>query len=279
MLKLEHVSKHYRDFSLNDVSFELPEGMIMGLIGENGAGKTTCLSAILSTIHHEGKIYVFNKEKESLSFEERQDIGVVFDENSYSDLLTIKDIEMISKALYKKWDHEYFTELCRQHRLSMDKKIKEFSKGMKMKLNIFTALAHHPKLLILDEATSGLDPVARDELLDVFYDFVSDGKHSILMSSHILSDIEKVADIITFISSGQVLLSESKDDLLAKYVLVRCSEDEVKNFNSKDILGLRKHAYGVEVCVAKSAAVNMNSDPVTLDDVMVFASRSRKEKR
>ena len=279
MLKLEHVSKHYHDFSLNDVSFEIPEGMIMGLIGENGAGKTTCLSAILSTIHHEGKIYLFGKEKDTLSFEERQDIGVVFDENSYSDLLTIKDIEMISKALYKKWDHDYFMDLCRQHHLSMNKKIKEFSKGMKMKLNIFTALAHHPKLLILDEATSGLDPVARDELLDVFYDFVSDGKHSILMSSHILSDIEKIADMITFISGGHVLLSESKDDLLAKYVLVRCSEDEAKNFNSNDILGVRKHAYGVEGCVAKSAALNMNSDPVTLDDVMVFAARSRKEKR
>ena len=279
MLKLEHVSKHYTDFSLSDVSFELPEGMIMGLIGENGAGKTTCLSAILSTIHHEGKIYLFNKEKENLTFEERQDIGVVFDENSYSDLLTIKDIEMISKSLYKKWDHDYFINLCHQHHLSLTKKIKEFSKGMKMKLNIFTALAHHPKLLILDEATSGLDPVARDELLDVFYDFVSDGKHSILMSSHILSDIEKVADMITFISGGQVLLSESKDDLLGKYVLVRCSEDEVKNFKSNDILGMRKHAYGVEVCVLKSAAVNMSSDPVTLDDVMVFAARSRKEKR
>ena len=279
MLKLEHVSKRYTDFSLSDVSFELPEGMIMGLIGENGAGKTTCLSAILSTIHHEGKVYLFGKDKENLTFEERQDVGVVFDENSYSDFLTIKDIEKISKALYKKWDHDLFANLCRQHNLSSDKKIKEFSKGMKMKLNIFTALAHHPKLLILDEATSGLDPVARDELLDVFYEFVSDGKHSILMSSHILSDIEKIADMVTFISSGQVLLSESKDDLLAKYVLVRCSEDEVKNFRSDDILGMRKYAYGVEVCVAKSAAANMNSDPVTLDDVMVFAARSRKEKR
>ena len=278
MLKLEHVSKHYRDFSLNDVSFELPEGMIMGLIGENGAGKTTCLSAILSTIHHEGKVILFGKEKEKLSFEERQDIGVVFDENSYSDLLTIKDIEMISKALYKKWDHDLFMNLCRQHNLSLDKKMKDFSKGMKMKLNIFTALAHHPKLLILDEATSGLDPVARDELLDVFYDFVSDGRHSILMSSHILSDIEKIADVITFISGGQVLLSEAKDDLLDKYVIVRCSEEEMKKFSPKSILGVRKHAYGVEACVLKSASDKMNVDPATLDDIMVFVARSRRER-
>ncbi len=148
---------------------------------------------------------------------------------------------------------------------------------MKMKLNIFMALSHHPKLLILDEATSGLDPVARDELLDVFYEFVEDGKHSILMSSHILSDIEKIADVITYISKGRVIFSEAKDDLLEKYVIVRCSEQELKEIDSKDILSVRHHAYGLDACMLKSASKSLISEAVTLDDIMVFASKAGRD--
>ena len=278
MLKLSHVSKHYSDFSLNDVSFEVPEGMIMGLIGENGAGKTTCLSAILSTIHYEGEITVLQKNIEMMNSLDKQNIGVVLDENCFSDLLTISEIEKIARSMFVHWDKELFFKYCSEHHLPLKKKIKEFSKGMKMKLNIFIALSHHPRLLILDEATSGLDPVARDELLDVFYDFVADGRHSILMSSHILSDIEKIADIITYISQGEVVFSESKDDLLDKYVIVRCSDEELKTFDPSKILGIRKHAYTLEVCIEKSASNSFARESVTLDDVMVFASRSRRNR-
>ena len=279
MLRLQHVSKNYCDFLLNDISFELPEGMIMGLIGENGAGKTTCLSAILSSIHYEGKITLFNKNVQDLSMIEKQDIGSVMDENCFSDHLTITDIEKICRSLFVNWDQSLFFQYCNDHHLPIKKKIKEFSKGMRMKLNIFTALSHHPKCLILDEATSGLDPVARDELLEVFYDFVKDGKHSILMSSHILSDIEKIADSITYISQGEVIFSEPKDDLLEKYVIVRCTEDKLKEIDESSVLGVRRYGYGIEVCLEKQAVKEMKSESVTLDDVMVFASRARKEKR
>ncbi len=279
MLILKHVGKHYLDFSLEDVNFELPEGMIMGLIGENGAGKTTCLSAVLSTIHYDGTIEFMNHNVQNLSNSLKQDIGVVLDENCFSDLLSVKEIEKICSNLFHKWDKIKFFELCREHELPLNKKIKEFSKGMKMKLNIFIALSHHPRLLVLDEATSGLDPVARDELLDVFYDFVADGKHSILMSSHILSDIEKIADLITYISKGKVIFSESKDDLLDKYVIVSCSENELSQIPSSSILGVRRHLAGIEACVEKAAAKDMKTKTATLDDVMVFASRFRREEK
>lgn len=278
MLKCRNVTKTYHDFVLDQVSFDLPEGMVMGLIGENGAGKTTCLSAILSAIHYEGTIEIFGKKIQELSSAEKQDIGVVLDENCFADHLTIAEIEKICHALFVKWDQKLFFDYCSEHRLPLKKKIKDFSKGMKMKLNIFTALAHHPKLLILDEATSGLDPVARDELLDVFYDFVKDGKHSILMSSHILSDIEKIADSITYISQGKLVFSESKDDLLEKYVLVRCSDEEYKALHPDSILGTRRYDYGIEACVEKTAASSMKPESITLDELMVFASRKRRGK-
>lgn len=275
MLKCENVRKEFTGFTLNNINIDIPEGSIMGLIGENGAGKSTLISCILgSMIKTSGTVKIFNKNQEKLTSFEKEDIGVVLSESTLNGMLNCKDINAIMKAMYKKWDQQFYFDFCNKHNLTLNKKIKDFSKGMQMKLSINIALAHNPKLLILDEATSGLDPVARDELLDIFFDFVKDGNHSILISSHILSDLEKICDSITFISKGQVKLCEDKDSLEYKYCIIKCDEAMLQTFNKEDILGVRKNPYGIDVCILREACPSdMMSDNANMEDIMVFASK------
>ncbi|MEG0076354.1 ABC transporter ATP-binding protein [Anaerorhabdus sp.] len=275
MLKCENVRKEFTGFTLNNINLEIPEGSIMGLIGENGAGKSTLISCILGSIlKTSGSIKIFGKSQESLTRYDKEDIGVVLSESTLNSLLTCKDINCIMKAMYTRWDSNYFFEFCKKHNLALNKKIKDFSKGMQMKLSINIALSHNPKLLVLDEATSGLDPVARDELLDIFFDFVKEGNRSILISSHILSDLEKICDTITFISKGEVKLSEEKDELEQKYCIIKCDEEILKTMNKKDIIGIRKNPYGIEACILReSCPSGMMSDNANMEDIMVFASK------
>lgn len=278
MIKCENVRKEYKEFTLDNIDLNLPEGCIMGLIGENGAGKSTLISSILGTvIMSSGKVEIFGKDIRKLNNADRENIGVVLEESIFSEVLKAKDINLIMKNMYNTWNEKEFFKLCNQYNLSETKKFKEYSKGMKMKLSIAVALSHNPKLLILDEATSGLDPVARDEILDIFFEFVQDGKHSILISSHILSDLEKVCDLITFISKGKVLLSLDKEELESKYCIVRCSEEDYGNLNKRNMLGCKRNVYGIEACIEiADCPANMKYDHASIEDVMVFSSKGVK---
>lgn len=211
ILQVNNLTKQYSDFKLDNVSFSLPKGTIMGLIGENGAGKSTTINAILDLIKKDdGTVTFWGQELSSDPRRLKEDIGVVFDGINFYETLTPAKIGQISKAAYTQWDQHLYNEYLTKFQLPTKNEVKTFSKGMKMKLCIAVALSHHPKLLILDEATSGLDPVMRDDILDVFLDFVQDEQHSILMSSHITTDLEKIADYITFIHQGKVMFCKTK---------------------------------------------------------------------
>lgn len=275
ILEVEDLTKQYAGFKLDHVSFSVPKGTIMGLIGENGAGKTTTISAILDLIRKdEGTVRFWGQELSS-SRQFREDIGVVFDGINFYETLTPAKVGKISGAAYRQWDSSLYRNYLDRFQLPADREIKSMSKGMKMKLCIAIALSHRPKLLILDEATGGLDPVMRDDILDVFLDFVQDEEHSILMSSHITSDLEKIADYITFIHQGKVLFCKTKDELRYRYGIIRCGAAVFDRIDREEILALRKEDYQWNVLVAdrekarrkyKDAVV----DDATIDDIMLL---------
>jgi ABC-2 type transport system ATP-binding protein len=217
ILEVKNLCKNYDKFSLKNISLNLPKGTIMGLVGENGAGKSTTIKAILNLVHtSDGIIKIFGLDCKEHEMEIKEDIGIVLDEGFVSEYLNPKDINTIMKDMYKNWDEELYFKYLADFKLPEDKISKEYSSGMKMKLKIAVALAHHPKLLILDEPTSGLDPVARNDILDIFQDFIQDEEHGIFVSSHITSDLESIADYITFINNGEIVLSKTRDELLDK---------------------------------------------------------------
>ncbi|WP_397538447.1 ABC transporter ATP-binding protein [Rummeliibacillus pycnus] len=249
-IEIRDLTKRVGNFALKDINLTLPEGVVMGFVGENGAGKTTTIKCILDILHqNKGTIKIFG---ESMSREEvhiKEEIGVVFDQLYIPDMLKITEIEKIWKGLYKNWDTDYFYRLLDKLKVPRNKTIKKLSRGMEMKLSIALALAHHPKLLILDEPTSGLDPIIRDDILTLFLDFMQDETHSILFSTHITSDLEKIADYITFIHDGRIQFSEEKEWLLEKYSIFKGSEEEFMELPENAVIGTRKYAYGMEALV------------------------------
>lgn len=223
ILEVRNLSKDYGDFVLDKLSFSLPRGVIMGLIGENGAGKSTTINCILDqTRKSGGEVYIFGKDHLLDEIEVKSKLGVVFDGNHLPDLFTPMEIGMFMAGIYTEWQWSEYLQYLDKFNLPKDKKIKDFSKGMKVKLAFAVALSHKAELLILDEATSGLDPVIRDDVLDMLMDFVQDENHSVLVSSHITSDLEKVADYITFIHKGKLVFSHDKNDLIDRYGIVSC---------------------------------------------------------
>lgn len=276
ILQVENLTKQYPDFKLDHVSFSIPKGAIMGLIGENGAGKSTTISAILDLIkREEGMVKFWGKELSSDPKNIKENIGVVFDGINFYETLTPAKIGRISAAAYRQWDETAYDNYLRRFQLPPRKEIKTFSRGMKMKLGIAVALSHKPKLLILDEATGGLDPVMRDDMLDLFLDFVQDEDHSILMSSHISTDLEKVADYITFIHKGKTLFCKEKDELRYQYGIIRCKTDQFHAIDKSEILAYRKRDYQWDVLVAdkekarrkyKTAVV----DNASIDDILLL---------
>lgn len=233
------LTKTYKDFMLNEVSFSVPCGSIVGLIGENGAGKSTAINAVLGLIQKEaGSICVLGKEQ--LDNEIKEQIGVVYDGNNYPEIFSARKLNRVMKAIYHSWEEHTFLNLLKKFSLPADKPIKQFSKGMKMKLAIAVALSHNSKLLILDEATSGLDPVIRDDILDILLDFAQDETHSILISSHITTDLEKIADYIVFIHEGQVVFSKPKDELIEQYGIIKCGAAQFEALDKLDIIVYRK---------------------------------------
>lgn len=270
ILQVENLTKQYPNFKLDHVSFNIPKGTIMGLIGENGAGKSTTINAILDLIRRdEGIVTFWGQELSSNPKRIKEDIGVVFDGINFYETLTPAKVGKISAAAYQQWDETIYNDYIKKFRLSPDKEIKTFSKGMKMKLCIAVALSHKPKLLILDEATSGLDPIMRDDMLDVFLDFVQDEKHSILISSHITTDLEKIADYITFIHEGKVLFSKSKDELRYNYGILRCGTALFDTIDKSEILTYRKHDYQWDVLVTNKEKMKRKYTTAVVDDASI----------
>jgi ABC-2 type transport system ATP-binding protein len=278
-LELSHITKDYGSFRLDDISFSLPGGAILGLIGENGAGKTTTIKCILNLIHRDaGEIRVLGQDNLAQERAIKEDLGVVLDESVFHDSLRPRDVDRIMARLYKRWDSALFAQYCGKFSLPKEKTIKEFSKGMKMKLSIAAALAHRPRLLILDEATSGLDPVAREEILDEFLDFIQDEEHSVLLSSHITSDLEKCADYIVYLHRGRVALQGGKDELLESYGRLVCSRSDLERVDPALLHGTRISQFSCEALVKNRRDFarrypSLTVDPVTLEEIMVFTVR------
>lgn len=279
ILKVENLSKSYGDFTLKGVEFNLPKGSIMGLVGENGAGKTTIIKLILNLIKKEsGSIKVFGLDNIENEQQIKEKIGVVLDESYFHDNLRTKDITLIMENIYTNWDKSTFLYYLKKFKLPTDKIVKDFSKGMKMKLSIAVALSHDPQFLILDELTSGLDPIVRSEILDIFLDFIQDEEKSILFSTHITSDLDKIADYITFIHDGEVIFSESKDDMINNFGIIKCGKDDFNKIDKKDIVGYRKNQFSYEVLINdkqrnRSKYNNYIIDSASLEDIMLLYIR------
>ena len=273
-LIISGLTKTYKDFMLNGVSFSVPCGSIVGLIGENGAGKSTTINAVLGLIQKEaGSICVLGKEQ--LDNEIKEQIGVVFDGNNYPEIFSTRKLNRVMKNVYHSWEEHTFLNLLKKFSLPTDKPIKQFSKGMKMKLAIAVALSHNSKLLILDEATSGLDPVIRDDILDILLDFAQDETHSILISSHITTDLEKIADYIVFIHEGQIVFSKPKDELIEQYGIIKCGVAQFEALDKSDIIVYRKMDYEWQVLVADRAAMKKKYpkaliDSASIDEIMLL---------
>lgn len=282
-IELNEVTKKYEGFTLDKVSFKVPTGSIMGFVGENGAGKSTTLKAVLGLISIDsGSVKLFGKNRKKEGGEQNEEIGVVLDECCFPEQLMAKDISVILKRIYGHWDDKKYFDYLKRFGLPTDKVIKEFSKGMKMKLSISAALAHNPKLLIMDEATSGLDPIVRDEMLDIFQEFIEDETHSILMSSHITSDLEKIADYITFIHDGKIRFSENKDVLLEHYGIVRCGRTEYERLDQKHVKGVRKGDFGIEALVDNKEELlrrngNLVVDKTSIDEIMLLLVKGAQQ--
>ena len=272
-LSISGLTKTYKDFVLDGVSFSVPSGSIVGLIGENGAGKSTTINAVLGLIQKEaGNITILGKEQ--LDNKTKEQVGVVFDGSNYPEILS-------PKRLNRVWDEHTFLGLLKKLSLPIDKPIKQYSRGMKMKLAISAALSHNSKLLILDEATSGLDPVIRDDILDILLDFVQDEEHSILISSHITTDLEKIADYIVFIHEGKVVFSKPKDELTEQYGIIKCGAVQFDALDKSDIIVYRKMDYEWQVLIADRMAMQKKYPkamivPATIDEIMLLYVKGEK---
>lgn len=281
-IEVKGLTKKRDTFFLNNVNLTVPKGYIVGLIGENGAGKSTTIKAILNLINKDsGTIKIFGQDYQQHEKEIKQQIGVVFDDCHFPKQLTAKDLNLILKNIYSNWDTNLYHDYLNQFKLPLNKPIKDLSRGMKMKLSLATALSHRPKLLILDEPTSGLDPIIRNEILDIFLDFIQDEEHSILISSHITSDLEKVADYITFIHEGEIVFSDSKDHLLYDYGLIKCQEKDFCSIDPEDIINYKKHPYHMEVLIKNKRKLEnkykaLTMDSVSIEDLMLLHIGGRK---
>lgn len=243
-LEVKRLCKQYKNFALDNVSFSLEQGTITGLVGRNGAGKTTILRSILGAAHLDaGSISLLGKP---INEQTKQEIGVVYDTCCFGEMLKIGQIDRVLGDIYRNWSRDVFLGMCEHYELPENKTIKTFSRGMKQKLSIAAALAHSPKLLLLDEPTGGLDPVAREQILHDLQTFIEDGEHTVLLSTHITSDLDRVADHVLIVSHGRMQIDTDKDTLLQEYVIVKGNPEQLEQMEQTDILGIKKHAYSFE---------------------------------
>ena len=270
-LEIQNLQKNFEGFAL-DVSFSLPKGCVMGLIGTNGAGKSTTIKLILDIIKKDGgSITVLGRDNKNQAHLIKDEIGVVFDEAAFPLCMNAAQIGKVMKLTYSAWSDDTYYRLLSDFGLPRDKEFKDFSRGMKMKLSIAAALSHKAKLLLLDEPTGGLDPVVRDEIVDILFDFARDDEHSILISSHIVSDLEKLCDYIAFLHKGRLLLCEEKDKLLGEYALVRCSKEQFKELPESKVRYKKQTAYFVDAMMLREdIPKEFEAFPITIEELFLF---------
>lgn len=277
-LEVKNLNKTFKEFSLKDVNIKVPAGKIVGLIGENGAGKTTIIKCVLDAMAKDsGNVKLFGLD---YSYKLKDDIGIVYDDSFINESFTIKDLNLIMKNTYSKWDQKLFYKYIKEFNIPYKKEIKKLSTGMRKKVEIAACISHHPKLLILDEPTSGLDPVIRSEILDIFQEFVENKNNSILLSTHITSDLEHIADDVIFISKGQIIFDEPLKKIKEDYIVIELNKDEFKKFNKKDITRYKENRNDYQVLIEKK---NMKKDYTkfirnitTLDDIMLLYIRGAR---
>ena len=275
-IEIKGLTKQYKDFTLGPVDLALPMGCVLGLVGENGAGKSTTIRLIMNAVSRDGgQVQVMGMDNQSPEFREmKENVGVVLDETCVPEFITAKQLGKILAGAYRNWDEAAYNSWLNRFQLPLNKKYKEYSRGMTMKLGIAAALSHGAKLLLLDEATSGLDPMVREELLEVFADFAAQDDHAVLISSHIVSDLEKICDYIAFIHKGKLRLCEEKDLLLERYGLLKCSPQELAAVDPAVVHGKRIGEYGAEALVDRDRAPrNLLVERPTLEDIILYLAK------
>lgn len=272
VIEINGLSKRYQKFALDNVTLNVPMGSVMGFIGSNGAGKSTTIKAILGLYKRDGgEVKVLGEDSEKMSNETREKIGVVFDTMPFPKNLTVTMLDKVFSGIYKSWDSEKFFAYITRFELPLKKKLSSFSRGMEMRLSIAAALSHNPSLLVLDEPTGGLDPVMRSEILDIFLEFMQDETHSILMSTHITSDLEHIADYICFINKGKIVFTEERNEMLEKYRIMKCTEEDLQQVDKADIIGMRKGRFCNEVLTMNADKYpGMVADAPTIEEIMVY---------
>lgn len=279
-IEIRGLCKRYKGFSLDDLNLDLPYGCVLGLVGENGAGKSTTIRLIMDALERDGgTVSVLGADNKSKEFLERkEDVGVVLDETFVPEVINARQLGRIMAGTYKRWDQAVYDGWISRFELPPDKKFKDYSRGMTMKLGIAAALSHHPRLLLLDEATGGLDPMVREELLEVFADFAAEDGHAVLLSSHIVSDLERICDYIAFLHKGKLVLCEEKDVLLDKYGILKCSKEQLSNIPEEAIHGKRVGTYGVEALVEREFMPrDAVVDRASLEDIILFMVKGEKQ--
>lgn len=279
-IEIRNLCKNFDSFKLNDISFSLPQGYIMGLVGPNGAGKTTTIKLMLNMIQKtSGDIKILGLDSVTDQNRIKESIGAVFDTNYFVQDWTVNEVERYIGMFYDTWDSAKYKSLTNKFGLNSDKKVKDLSRGMQMKLMVSCALSHDARLLILDEPTSGLDPVAREELLDIMTEFIGDGKRSVLFSTHITSDLDKIADYITFINQGSLFYTGTKDDFIDGFRIVKGGKNDITREQEGKMIGIRKYSTGFEGLIKTEDLryfVTLACEPVSIDDIIVFTNRGGK---
>lgn len=272
VIEINGLSKRYQKFALDNVTLNVPMGSVMGFIGANGAGKSTTIKAILGLYKRDGgDVKVFGEDSEKMANDTREKIGVVFDTMPFPKNLTVTMLDKVFSGIYKSWDSEKFFGYITRFELPLKKKLSSFSRGMEMRLSIAAALSHNPSLLVLDEPTGGLDPVMRSEILDIFLEFMQDENHSILMSTHITSDLEHIADYICFINKGKIVFTEERNEMLEKYRIMKCTDEDLQQVDKNDIIGMRKGRFCNEVLTMNADKYpGMVADAPTIEEIMVY---------
>lgn len=280
ILEISNLRKEYKDFTLNDISFQLERGYIMGFIGPNGAGKSTTIKLIMNLLHKNGgQVKIFGMDNIKNEKEIKDKIGFVYDENYYYEELSMEKMKKIIAPFYSKWDENAFSEYMKEFDLDPKKKIKTLSKGMKMKFSLAIALSHNAELIIMDEPTSGLDPIFRHEILDILYSLIQDESKSVFFSTHITTDLEKIADYITFINKGNIVFSKSKEEILDTYGLVKGGLEVLNSSLKNEFIGIHENHFGFEALtdnipkIKKLFKADVIIEKPSLEDIMVYSVR------
>ena len=281
-VEIKKLKKNYQNFNFKIDNLNIPSGVVVGLIGENGAGKTTLIKLLLNAINkNDGEIKIFDKDLKHNEIQVKEDIGVVLDNSFFPETLNAKNIDTIMKDIYKRWDSKLFYKYLNDFKIKDNQILKAMSKGMRKKVEIATALSHHPKLLILDEATSGLDPIVRNEILDLFFNFIEDEEHTIILSTHITSDLEHIADYIVFIDKGEVVLEKQRDEIIDNYGILKCDTDQFNKIDKLDIVSFKKNKYNYEILIddkekCQKKYKDFIIDKITLEDLMLLIIKGGK---